>query len=97
MGATFLVWYEMGQVPFEPKWRLSLCAGSANQDRLKWKDQAIYRLRQGGAKVWKMDEYFQLKLMSNVELSSIWMAMYDGADYSWASTSRLGTSEYLET
>ena len=41
---------------------------------------AIYRLRQGRAKVWKMDEYFQLKLMSNVELSSIWMAMYDGAD-----------------
>lgn len=40
----------------------------------------IYRLRQGMAKVWKMDEYFQLKLMSNVELSSVWMAMYDGAD-----------------
>ena len=44
------------------------------------KGLAIYRLRQGMAKVWKMDEYFQLKLMSNVELSSIWMAMYDGAD-----------------
>ncbi|MCD6393056.1 MAG: pyridoxamine 5'-phosphate oxidase family protein [Planctomycetes bacterium] len=41
---------------------------------------AIYRLRKGRAKVWKMDEYFQLKLMSNVELSSIWMAMYDGAN-----------------
>jgi len=39
---------------------------------------AIYRLRHALAKVWKMDEDFQLKLMSNVELSSIWMAMYEG-------------------
>ncbi len=39
----------------------------------------IYRLRQGRAKVWEMDEDFTLKLMSNVKLSSIWMAMYKGS------------------
>lgn len=48
---------------------------SSNEETL-----AIYRLRQGRAKVWTMDEDFQLKLMSNVELASIWMAMYDGAE-----------------
>jgi uncharacterized pyridoxamine 5'-phosphate oxidase family protein len=40
---------------------------------------AIYRISQGTARVWKTDDDFIPKLMSNVELSSIWMAMYDGA------------------
>ncbi|MBE0535626.1 MAG: pyridoxamine 5'-phosphate oxidase family protein [Phycisphaerae bacterium] len=40
---------------------------------------AIYRISQGTARVWKTDEDYIPKLMTNVELSSIWMAMYDGA------------------
>lgn len=39
----------------------------------------IYRIVQGTARVWKTDDDFIPKLMSNVALSSIWMAMYDGA------------------
>jgi hypothetical protein len=40
---------------------------------------AIYRISQGTARVWKTDDDFIPRLMSNVALSSIWMAMYDGA------------------
>jgi hypothetical protein len=39
----------------------------------------IYRIVQGTARVWKTDDDFIPKLMSNVALSSIWMARYDGA------------------
>ncbi len=40
---------------------------------------AVYRVSECTARVWKTDDDFIPKLMSNIELSSIWMAMYNGA------------------
>jgi preprotein translocase subunit SecY len=39
----------------------------------------VYRLKVGKVKVWKMDEEFVPILKADLELSSIWMALYEGA------------------
>ena len=39
---------------------------------------AIYQLTEAKVKVWKMDTDYIPRLMKNIELESIWMAMYMG-------------------
>ena len=42
-------------------------------------DIATFSLEQARAKVWRMGEGYDADSLSNMELSSIWMAAYDGA------------------
>ena len=42
-------------------------------------DVAVFSLEQARAKVWRMGEGFDAESLSNMELSSIWMAAYQGA------------------
>lgn len=39
----------------------------------------VYRLMAGKVKVWQMDEDFVPILKADLELSSVWMALYEGA------------------
>jgi len=39
---------------------------------------AVYRLAEGRARVWKIDSDYIPRVMSNVEINSIWMAMHMG-------------------
>ena len=41
---------------------------------------ATYRLTEAKVKVWEMDEDYIPRIMRNVELDSIWMAMYMGVE-----------------
>lgn len=39
----------------------------------------VYRLKAGKVKVWKMDEEFVPILKADLKLSSVWLAIYEGA------------------
>ena len=39
---------------------------------------ATYQMTEAKVKVWEMDEEYIPRIMRNVELDSIWMAMYMG-------------------
>lgn len=39
----------------------------------------VYNLTEARANVWEMDSDYTPKMMSNAEVSSVWMAMYNGA------------------
>lgn len=41
---------------------------------------AMFRLREAKAKVWEMDSDYIPRIMSNIELDSIWMALYMGGE-----------------